>query len=411
MPKKAIITVLIISGTIVFMVKCTGNKAVKNNNLNKNEFAEFAGSSSCNACHADVYKSHLNTAHFSSSSIATEKTIKGGLAAGQNSYLFSNGSRVVMEKRNDSLAQVEYFRGEENRYHTFDIAIGSGTKGQSFLYWGGNKLFQLPITYFTPATQWTNSPGYPNKVMFQKPITARCLECHVTYAEKIAEPDKGQEEFSKNNIVFGIDCERCHGPAKKHVDFQTENPADKVGKYIVNPKNFTRQQQLDLCALCHAGGILKKTKPSFSYNSGESIADYFSWDTIASQTAYLDVHGNQYGLMMKSKCFTQTNTLTCNTCHSPHENQRDNTLLFSQKCMSCHQPGHSNFCTIKNVESAVLIKNCIDCHMPKLSSRSIVVQLQGQPAPEATRLNTHHITVYTEETKKVIEYLKNRKGI
>lgn len=102
----------------------------------------------------------------------------------------------------------------------FDIVTGSGAKGQSFMSWRGDKLFQLPITYFTTAAQWSNSPGFPSdRVMIDRPITSRCMECHVTFAERISEDGKEPEEFSKTNIIYGVDCEKCHGPAAEHVAF------------------------------------------------------------------------------------------------------------------------------------------------------------------------------------------------
>jgi hypothetical protein len=31
----------------------------------------------------------------------------------------------------------------------FDYVIGSGGKGQTYLYWKGDLLFQLPVSYWT----------------------------------------------------------------------------------------------------------------------------------------------------------------------------------------------------------------------------------------------------------------------
>ena len=91
-----------------------------------------------------------------------------------------------MEKRADGFYQVGYIDGVEKKSQRFDMVIGSGTKGQSFASWNNNHLVQLPITYFTSAGQWSNSPGYPDKIAFNRPITSRCLECHATFAEKIS---------------------------------------------------------------------------------------------------------------------------------------------------------------------------------------------------------------------------------
>ena len=66
---------------------------------------------------------------------------------------------------------------------------------------------------------------------------------------------------------------KCHGPGKEHVKFHQSNPDIKEAKYIVNTGKLSRQIQLDLCALCHKGG-LNKTTPSFSFKAGERLGDF-----------------------------------------------------------------------------------------------------------------------------------------
>ena len=207
------------------------------------------------------------------------------------------------------------------------------------------------------------------------------------------------EEFDRKKIIYGISCEKCHGPGAQHVAYETENPDDKSGKYIINPSTFTRVQSLDMCAICH-GGRIKNIKPPFTFQSGDKLSDYFEFDTSGTNNL-IDVHGNQYGLLKKSKCFN-TSQMTCLTCHSPHNNEEGNLTLFSQRCMSCHNVEHGTFCKInpapKNINS-----NCIDCHMPKLPSKAIVLQLENNKTPTAQLLRTHDIALYPEATK---EFLK-----
>jgi hypothetical protein len=38
------------------------------------------------------------------------------------------------------------------------LVTGSGEKGQTYLYWRGNQLFQLPVSYWTELREWVNSP-------------------------------------------------------------------------------------------------------------------------------------------------------------------------------------------------------------------------------------------------------------
>jgi predicted CXXCH cytochrome family protein len=202
-----------------------------------------------------------------------------------------------------------------------------------------------------------------------------------------------------------VDCEKCHGPGAQHVTYQTQHPRDSSAKFIINPARFTRQQSLDLCALCH-GGSLQKTKPSFSFVAGDKLSDFFTWDSTSQSAADIDVHGNQLGLLKFSKCFLNTTTLTCTSCHNPHQNQKNELVVFSQRCMSCHTKEHNNFCTVKSVEEKTLQNNCIDCHMPRQPSNAIAVFLPGQSVLTPSLIRTHLIKVYPEETAKYISSLK-----
>lgn len=36
----------------------------------------------------------------------------------------------------------------------------------------------------------------------------------------VVQQREASEQIDKNSLVFGIDCERCNGPAADHVNFQ-----------------------------------------------------------------------------------------------------------------------------------------------------------------------------------------------
>src|SRR5688500_12527563 len=235
-------------------------------------FADFAGSASCAGFHKDIYNSHIKTAHFLTSAEASDVFVKGSFEPGKNKYAFSNSVVVKMEKKEDGFYQVEYFNDSVRKTKRMDIVVGSGTMGQSSLSWQNNHLFQMPITFFSAANEWSNSPGFPDRVVFNRLITSRCLECHTTFAKTVSDPGTEPEQFDRNKFVFGVDCEKCHGPASKHVKFQSEHPDDTTSNFIINPATFTRQQKLDLCALCH-GGRLQKIKPSFTFTSGDKLSE------------------------------------------------------------------------------------------------------------------------------------------
>lgn len=265
----------------------------------------------------------------------------------------------------------------------------------------------MPVTYYTFADQWYNSPGFSNKVQIDRPITSRCLECHSTFATTISPHDNKQERFNPQQILYGVDCEKCHGPGAKHVDFQSQNPDDSKGKYIINPARLSRQQRLDLCALCH-GGRLRKIQPSFTFTAGDTLSDYFQTDTLSTAAinfGNVDVHGNQYGLLKASKCFKMSN-MTCNTCHNTHENEKGKLSTFSQRCMACHKDEHKNSSSLNNIPASSLKANCIDCHMPSEPSKAIVVFASGSEIPTAALFRSHFISIYQNKTKMFIDSAK-----
>lgn len=389
--------------------QCEHKEPLTDDVLADDKGRQFIGSASCQGCHKDIYDEHLRTAHFLTSQPGSEEFIKGHFENGKNTYAFNKSVVVAMEQRADGFYQVEYLRGEEKKAKKMDIVVGSGTMGQSSLYWQDHYLFQLPITYFTAADQWSNSPGFPDRVVFNRVITSRCLECHSTYVKTIPGEEKKPEQFDKNKIIYGVDCEKCHGPAAEHVKFQSANPQDTVARHIINPAIFTRKQKLDLCAMCH-GGRLEKTQPSFTYTAGKPLEDFFKIDTSMPDPDNIDVHGNQYGLMRASKCFKGSEVMTCNSCHNVHENEKGKTALFSQRCMSCHTESHVKFCPVQKKMGNKINENCVDCHMPLKPSRAIAVFLPGAQRPLAANIRSHYIAVYEEESKKIAEMMRGLRG-
>lgn len=394
--RKAI-TITGISAGVLLSTQCMNKETKKTLPVDQVEPGSFAGSGSCAGCHKNIYDSHLHTAHYLTTRPAEKEYIKGSFEEGQNIFAYDSDRVVRMEKRDSGFYQVAYFRGNERITGRFDIVVGSGSKGQTYITRYKKHLYQLPVSYFTAAHKWANSPLYPvNPILFNRPITSRCLECHSTYARVISPADVEPEAFDPQ-MIYGVDCEKCHGPAAKHVTFQTQNPEEKKGKFIINPARFSRQQNLDLCGLCH-GGRLQKTQPSFQFVSGDQLSDYFVMDTLTPNPDQIDVHGNQYGLLRSSKCFRMSNTMTCTTCHNPHENERGNKTLFSSRCITCHSKGHDSVCQLTASIGPSISLNCIDCHMPLKASQSITELLSGDQKPTAALIRSHLIKIYPDAT-------------
>ncbi|MBS1487487.1 MAG: hypothetical protein JST43_07840 [Bacteroidetes bacterium] len=361
----------------------------------------YTGSIACKNCHERVYQDHLSAPHHLTSQLPNSVSIKGSFEEENNIFFYSPQLYVVMSNAHNIFSQSLYSHGKKVKTKSFDLVFGSGVRGQTYLTWQDSSLLQLPIGYLTSVNMWANSPGFSNRPIFNRPITGRCLECHSTFFKKVL-PEKRPEHFSKKNFMLGIECEKCHGAGKKHVDFQQENRQLKEGKYIISFKNFSQKQQLDFCRSCHGGKLIAK-KPPFTFKAGSDLNEFFNTDSVKTLATPLDSHGNQYGMLSQSKCFLQSN-MTCLTCHQVHENEKGKTEVFSKRCMNCHTSGTKSFCSFKKLTTTQLQQNCIQCHMPEKNSNSIRMLLQGEDAPTPARMHVHHITTYPDE---VVKYLQS----
>lgn len=350
----------------------------------------YVGDDACRSCHADQFASYHQTAHYLTSMAPSHDSILGKFTPGDNILktanpnLFFRMDEQHTDGKEDSFLQTAVAGTPphtNSRSERIAFVIGSGEKGQTYLYWNEDQLFQLPVSYWN-RLGWVNSPGYRDGFAdFDRAIIPRCLECHATYFESLPPPSN---KYNTTGSSLGLGCEKCHGPGGEHLQRETSKPVAPAAAAILNPARFSRDRQMDLCAWCHAGHG-QPLRPSFSYQPGEPL-DLYLHLPPPDPNAPLDVHGNQVELLQRSRCFRSSN-MTCLTCHNVHTTQHD-VAEFSQRCLSCHKPDSATFAR----PGHPLTKNCIDCHMPRQETNQIVFNWKGtQMKPQMTN---HWIKVY-----------------
>ena len=347
----------------------------------------FIGVESCKECHLDIVNSHLSTSHWLTSSKVRSDNLVPFLNANTNSFFLEDNTELRFTPINDSIYQQAYNPPYQTPFFSksLDVVIGSGTKvGYSFLSWEKSSLFQLQGSFYKPNLNWINSPGYSSRFQAFRPIYPRCLECHTTYSQSENwESPIITNRYNKNNIVFGIDCQRCHGPVLEHVKYHRENQNDKKAKKIIKFADLTQQQRLDVCALCHSGSRRNINQPAFSFEVGDLLDNYLS----PQVTGEPDVHSNQVGLLLISNCFIESEKMDCMTCHDPHSDETNNLLKFNNRCIECHQnKEHISFKTDQN-------SDCVGCHMPYRESNIMKIQINPDSI-KSVMIRTHKIDVY-----------------
>lgn len=374
----------------------------------------YAGSAACRKCHQQLFDSYLHTAHAATSSDSLPAPVAEEFAAGKNVFRFNDSTQVVMEKINGRYYQSYLRNGKKLLSHSLDIIVGSGRKAHTFLYYNDQqKISQLPISYFVAEQAWANSPGFPaTEAKFDRNVPSYCLGCHSSFiaVQQTYTGPVMHETFEKNKIVYGIDCERCHGPALAHVDYYSNRPADSSHRFITKISSLNRVRQNDLCALCHSG--FKDVQQSlFKFKPGDALDNFYIPEFGRLDTANLDVHGNQAQLMMASACFRQSNALTCNSCHNVHVKEREDLAIFSSRCSSCHQQVKHSFAGTNAAADNAINSNCIDCHMPLKASKAITMLTNQKASTIADQIRTHLIAIYPKESRQFIdEVMKGKRG-
>ena len=136
----------------------------------------YVGDEACRPCHDAITSSYHLTAHRKTSKVADQPP----------------DQKLISQR--------------------IDFVVGSGGKGQTYLYWKADRLFELPVSYWSSVAAWVNSPGYTDGTAdFQRPVVPRCLECHASYFQKLP-GELPENRYSKQGFLLGISCERCHGP-------------------------------------------------------------------------------------------------------------------------------------------------------------------------------------------------------
>jgi len=340
----------------------------------------------CLQCHKGQ-GTFLATSHHRTSQKSSKNSILGSFRTdGSNVLMIADPAKAAdtpglyfkMEEKDGGYYQTavagwpEQLRTLSER---IDIVIGSGKRGQSYLYWHGDQLFELPVSYWSEGQRWINSPGYKNGTMnFARPITPRCMECHTSFIEQ-ASGDLLANRYQRGSLVVGITCEECHGPGKDHVALHTSKLPSMVGnEAILNPAKLSRDRQIDICALCHNGNQSRGKTRAFSFTPGEPLDKYFH-SNIGDTAEHPDVHGNQVGLLKKSRCYISSPTMSCSTCHDVHAAEHE-SAWYSSRCLACHQV---ESCGMSKTLGGKITDGCVGCHMGVEPTTAFNFDTAGKP--------------------------------
>jgi Cytochrome c554 and c-prime len=316
----------------------------------------YIGSGACGRCHPAEFRQQSASGH-----------ARALYSAAQHPLAPAFLPKTVLERKPryrfqfsypDKVLRVNVFDSENVMDIPIEWAFGAGEQAVTFVSRiDPNWYLEHYFTYYpaigrmgvTPGQQALEPKSLPEaaglvyKALDPEEGILRCFQCHST----------GQVVTSGGVIrpgETGVHCESCHGPGSAHA----RKPDRKL---IQNPKRKSAAELNDFCGVCHRPPAANGTLIDWNY----------SWN-VRHQPVYLS----------QSACFRKSNgSLSCLSCHQPHEALRRDSGSYNAVCASCHNAAHR--------DSAM--SNCIDCHMPRVS-----------PQPPL-RFTNHWIGVYREGAK------------
>ena len=343
----------------------------------------YVDAATCATCHAEIAANYRKTGmgrsfYRPSPSNRVEDFSK-------RNTLFNRASNryYTMTERDGKLYQRRHQISPEGKETnvvevSMDYVIGSGNHARTYLHRSPEgKLLEMPVSWYPEnGGYWAMSPGYDRSDHqdFRRPVGYDCMFCHNSYPDVTQVSDPGSDEpLYGAKMPEGIDCQRCHGPGKAHVQAASKSgeKAEVIRAAIVNPKKLSRELQLDVCRQCHMettslrlpNAIRRFDRAPFSYRPGEPLSGYeLLFDHAPNSGADEDrfeVAHAAYRLE-KSACF-RSSQMTCITCHDPHK--RETPEHFNQVCGTCHATVHA---------AKSQGPDCITCHMWKRRAEDAV---------------------------------------
>jgi hypothetical protein len=344
--------------------------------LNTRPGVKYAGDAVCARCHADIAETfRRHPMGRSLAPIAAAPPV--GFERPTGTTTFGAGpSLFTIERRGGREIHRETFRDEGQVLAQVEAevayAVGSGTRGVSYLVQHDGRLFQSPITWYTQKQQWDLSPGYERtSAHFDRPIDPNCLFCHSNRVEPV--PLSANRYNEPVFLGHAIGCERCHGPGELHAAGQKLVGGRDLT--IVNPRHLDPVLRGNICEQCHLVGdqrVDRLGKSAFDYRPGLPLTEFFIDHVRTNQEGHKLV--GQVEQMKASLCFRASQgRLSCISCHDPHQlpDPEEKIAYFRDQCLACHE---DTGCKLP--ERVRLARNreddCAGCHMPMAKTVDIV---------------------------------------
>ncbi len=366
-------------------------------------FADFSGSETCRECHAEIYRKWAASTHGRAGGEPGTMALLGRFDG--RPRRFRDGVMVPeIDKKGTPQFRVRQ-DGFGERVFPVDAMVGGG-----HMFGGGTQTYFsrfpdgtlrfLPFDFIRDEKVWfgeTKDRGWipidenlsmtelsewpPSRVLGTTPDFLNCQECHGSQIQTRFDP--ARKKYDSRYKTLRINCESCHGPAKKHVEQMRSQPGQSADIGLQPLAVFDKDASLDVCFRCHA--LKDALQPG--YLPGRGLKEYYAlkFPMLGANPWHPDGRIKAFGYQQNhlfSDCYIN-GSMTCVDCHDPHaQDYRDisgNRLqgkFDDGQCLDCHVSKAENpqQHTLHKPGSAG--SECTACHMPFLQHKAMGEKLR-----------------------------------
>lgn len=328
--------------------------------------ATYVGSSACRECHNNQYASFEKTPHSRALGPVDPQAEPPSIQ-----FTHEKSARTYrVYRRKGEFRHSGRITGADLSTGDYPVkyTIGSGHHSRSYLIDIDGFLVESPLTWYASKKAWKVSPGYdsPNHWSFTRPVFQGCVGCHAGRVESLPGTTH-QIKFHEKRIG----CENCHGPGSLHIAAR-RNPEISIEDKdltIVQPARLSRELNESICGRCHMGGAASANVRGRSlddFRPGLPLSEFKVHYRKNLPDDAMTVVGH-FEQMRRSKCYTQSKSMTCTTCHNPHDSpdEGERVARYRKTCLSCHESQGGCKLPEKKRLAQNPANNCIACHMPK----------------------------------------------
>ncbi len=247
-----------------------------------------------------------------------------------------NGYRYSIERKGG--ISIYTVRGDAGEL-SLPIQYAFGEHMQTFVFQYQKRFYESMVSFYPKlhALQITLGdeqlkPGNLIEAMGRQTSAEETLVCFACHATGGVTGGK----LTLDTLQPGVTCEHCHVGAGAHMT------AIAQGKASAMPRKLGEMAAEDMstfCGQCHR-----------------------TWDFIvrAREWGEVNIRFAPYRLA-NSQCFLgDDKRIRCTACHNPHASLSKDDAGYDQACLACHATPPRKLCPVSK-------KDCVRCHMPKVS--------------------------------------------